>query len=45
MKATILKTIAIIAICLFSVSSYAQTKEETISWLNVKKNEVYSPTL
>jgi hypothetical protein len=36
MKTTILKAITLIAICLFSMSSYAQTKEETISWLQEK---------
>lgn len=37
MKITILKkTITIIAICLFSMNSHAQTKEETISWLQEK---------
>ena len=36
MKTTILKNIAITAICLFSMSSYAQTKEETISWVKEK---------
>lgn len=36
MKTTILKNIAITAICLFSMNSYAQTKEETISWVKEK---------
>jgi len=36
MKATILKTMAIFTLCLFSMNSYSQSKEETISWLNEK---------
>lgn len=36
MKTTILKTVAIFAFCLFNLNSYAQTKEETISWLQEK---------
>ncbi|TVZ59292.1 hypothetical protein NA63_1820 [Flavobacteriaceae bacterium MAR_2010_105] len=36
MKLTILKTIPFLAICLCSLNNYAQTKEETISWLQEK---------
>ena len=44
MKTTIFKTMTLIAIYLFSMNSHAQTKEETLEWLNVKKNEVYTAT-
>lgn len=38
MKITIFKTMTLIAICLFSMNSHAQTKEETINWLKEKLN-------
>lgn len=36
MKNTILKTIAIFALYLFGLNSYAQTKDETINWIKEK---------
>jgi len=36
MKTTIFKTIVLIAFCLFNLNSHAQTKEETISWMQEK---------
>lgn len=47
MKTTI-KTICLLAFLNFATQTHAQTKEETIEWLNIKKTEVrniYSVTV